>query len=767
VIQQDLFEKSIKSTRLSPRDYQTEAHDVAFRHWDSGIEGVLLRMATGTGKTPVACLIGDTWMRRSNKAHIFVVTYEKQLVWQFSQEIRDFLGIEPGIEMEAEKVPHDDVPRIVVASRASLLRESPPTPEQLDKLAKYGITSVGAMTKRMAKTYLRHIEQAGDTAAVLEDMTQKMQRPEVSGNIVSRLHKFDWRLDWLVIWDEAHRHAYKLPSVGHITDWFSQNPSHRRLGMTATPKRFDQVSIGHKQFPGIAIDFPLFSTVKRCAVKDGYAVPYIQRYIEVDGVDFRNPELFGTDGDYDDAALERALEEHLAAMVEPLLDLVEDRRTLIFSPGVEMSKNVARYINARVQARCDCGLTRWYPSAMIGDGAVCKCGEMIEKESITKSGDNARQLDGSSPPHERKQVYEGHQNGQFQFLSVCGLCREGYNDPDVSCVAVLRPVSKKASSLAEQMKGRACRPARSLAKKLHTYPDATSRRAAIAASEKPNALIVDLVGITGLADCASTIEIYAEGLPDEVKEKAEKLLAAAGVDDSVDVQEIIEEAKRQDAVDKERIRIEREEAEQAAREEFERRSRAGAEVSYSVNEIGYSTPFETPANLASDGQMKFIDSLGMKLEARPSRKLAGRMIGLLRLRTDPARVAALCGIQEDAWQASGPSPGQCKLMAYLGIATSKASSRFLASLVIGARKEPAVFEADCLKRINESRNRDELHAVGLDLSLVYNILPRERWDHLAQQGKRKKALMGAAQSMVSTPTQHEDVYVVSDEPIPD
>ena len=48
--------------------------------------------------------------------------------------------------------------------------------------------------------------------------------------------------------------------------------------------------------------------------------------------------------------------------------------------------------------------------------------------------DMARSLDGTSPDEHRKRVYKTHQAGEFQVLSVCGLCREGYNDPGIAAV---------------------------------------------------------------------------------------------------------------------------------------------------------------------------------------------------------------------------------------------------------------------------------------------------------------------------------------------
>jgi superfamily II DNA or RNA helicase len=719
-----------------PREYQTEAHDGCFRLWGEGVPGVLMRLFTGGGKTLTACLAADTWLRRGENYRVMVVSYETQLVSQFAEEIEDYLGIHPGIEMDTDSVDPWHIPQITVASRQSLLRKPEPTPEQIEELASHGIKDLGACSKPVAETYLKHLRKGGDLEGVRDDLSEKNAAPEAADGFWSRLHKFDWRLNWLVIFDEAHRHPHGLRSVGHIVNWFERNPASRRLGLTATPKRGDGVSIGDKMFPGIAIDYPLFSPVKPSAVKDGYAVPYVQKYIEVEGVDFKQIKRLKSDGDFEDAALEQALgqEETLAKLVGPLLDMVGDRRTLIFSPGVEMAKNVARFINARSQARCQCGLVKWYPNALIGDGAACSCGRFIEAVQVTKSGDQAKELDGESPARERKEVYRAHQQGEFQFLSVCGLCREGYNDPDIACVAVFRPVGKKASSLAEQMKGRACRPLRSVAQILHTLPDAEARCKAIAESAKPNALIVDLVGITGLADCASTVQVYADGLPDEVRERAEEIVAKRGLVEEVDVEGAIEQAKREDEEERERIRQEREAAERKAREEYERRSEADAQVRYTTHDVGYGAAFN--ATEASEKQIKYVGFLGMELErVILSKKRASQIISQLKCRQPLEEIAQLNGLRPEQWKPKGPSPQQCRLMASKGLPTKRAKSKYDASLLLEAKLNPDAFQAKKVDELRSAKSSEELDAVAMDLRLVRGVLPEDKWNPLVSAGK--------------------------------
>lgn len=700
---------------ITPRDYQIADHDENFRFWDSGVKGTLTRAFTGAGKTLMSCLKADTWLRRGDDYRVMIISYETQLVDQWKQEIEDYLGITPGVEMESEKIDPARIPSITVACRASLLRHTKPDQKQIQKLESFGVVHLGAVTKGKAKQYLKFLSKGGDAEDVKDDIIDFNNQPEVSGEWWSRVHKFDWKLNWLVFWDEAHRHAHKLTSVGHIVDWFFQNPASRQNGLTATPKRSDMVSLGEKMFPGIAIDFPLYSPSKPCAVKEGWAVSYVQKYIEVEGVDFKNlAKMKGED--FDQEELERKLNEEgrLAKLVEPLLGMVGDRKTLIFSPGVQMAKDVANYINARAETFCPtCQKKKWYPSALIGDGAACKCGRMVLPSDVTKKGVQAYELDGCSCFDDRKEVYSSHKQGKFQFLSVCGLCREGYNDPDISCVAVFRPVSKKASSLAEQMKGRGCRPLKGVVDKCRTRDE---RIAAIAASPKPNCLVVDLVGITGLGDCASSVQIYADGLPDEVKLRAEEILAAGALTEEMDVEDAIEKAEEEDRQAKERAKIERLEAERRAREEAEQRSKAHAEAKWTEHEIGHAAYDPTEASV---GQYKFMSYLGMKIEDHLTKRQAGRIIGMLKSRRPWDEIARLNRLKE--WSRSEPSFNQDRLLKSRGV--HDVETPFDASRIISAIREPIRFETDVCDDISKARDNSQLTAIWFYLSRARRFLP--------------------------------------------
>jgi superfamily II DNA or RNA helicase len=391
---------------FTPRDYQAEASLNSFRLYDAGERGIIVRLFTGAGKTPVASMTAMLWLKRDPNNRVLVLCHERQLVGQFAEEIEQFTGIRPGIEMADQAVSAKWVPLITVASRATLMERtvgtrSPAVPEGCDVIPQ------------------------GD---VFDDIPSDPS-PADEPQTVSRLYKFDSLAhNWLVLIDEGHRYAYKLKSVRHIIDWFEKNPNNWRVLQTATPERGDKVSLS-RLAPAIAIDMPLYDlNGGKCGVHEGWAVPYDQRFVTVHGVDFKT--LREVSGDFDEGQLEEMLTERkaLLSMIRPTLDLVGDRRTIIFSATVGMAKMVAHTINEFARYKCSgCEAIQWEHSDDMKHAAVpCKrCGgELVE----VAAGELARSLDGSYADHLRQEVYKQHQGGSFQYLSVCGLCREGYND---------------------------------------------------------------------------------------------------------------------------------------------------------------------------------------------------------------------------------------------------------------------------------------------------------------------------------------------------
>lgn len=354
---------------------------------------------------------------------------------------------------------------------------------------------------------------------------------------LTRLKKFDPADEWLVIVDEAHRYSRGLKLCGHVFEHFESNDRSRRLGITATPWRTDGVSL-ESLFPYIACDYQLIDVEGGpSAVTDGWCVPYVNQYVVVKGVDFAK-DIRTAGGDFDEDSLAEILAEGkcLAGLVDPTIDLAGSRRTLIFNATIGMAKKVRDYINAKLG---------W---------------------------EACRALDGSVPHDQREAVYRAHRSDQFQFLSVCGLCREGYDDPGIQAVAVFRPT--RSTSLSEQMKGRGCRPLRGTVDGL---PSKEARLQAIATSPKKDCLIIDLVGITGLAGAASAAKCYASGEDDDVVARSEQIMLKG----QTDIKAAVDEAKQQIAEEKAAER--RQQEDERIRQEAARVAMMEARTRYQVS----------------------------------------------------------------------------------------------------------------------------------------------------------------------------------------
>jgi hypothetical protein len=285
------------------------------------------------------------------------------------------------------------------------------------------------------------------------------------------------------------------------------------------------------------------------------------------------------------------------------------------------------------------------------------------------------------------------------------------------------------------MKGRGCRPLPGI---VDGGLDREARLAAIAASDKDHCLIVDLVGITGLADCASSVQIYAEGLSDEIQQRAEDILAEQGLETEADVEGAIEQAKREDAEAHERARAERLAAELHARELAERRAKAGAEVTYTSHEMGVGVNVNT--NEATEKQYRKMGFLGMDIQnVNLSKRQAGRIIDQLLRGISLEEVARTNRIHGDNWSRKPPTANQ--RFALRGVKADWVQTPTDASLLISARKNPREFEVEMTAALTTASDNDQLTRHGRRLVNVYKStrIDPALYARLVECGKVRRA----------------------------
>jgi hypothetical protein len=296
-------------------------------------------------------------------------------------------------------------------------------------------------------------------------------------------------------------------------------------------------------------------------------------------------------------------------------------------------------------------------------------------------------------------------------------------------------VSKAASSLAEQMKGRGARPLKGLIEGLQSPEE---RKAAIATSDKPDCLIVDLVGITGLSDSCSTVEIYAQGMRDEVIERAEELL----LEGEEDVEKAIDDAKEQIAAEERQEAEDRRQREAKIVREAARRAAAGATADYSEHERGYGA--EAAIDLASEKQIRFMAFLGLECVGwEPSRRQARQMITLLKERgLSPEETARAMRLTDDDWRRTQPTSKQKYAMTKRGIAWTNDMTPAEASDLLDRRIRGGAPGVYVMKnKIKLAQSNEDLNGIGKELVQNRQGYSREEWDELVEAGRRRRAVL--------------------------
>jgi superfamily II DNA or RNA helicase len=169
--------------KLTPRPYQLAARDAALADFDRGLRSTLIVLPTGTGKTVVFALVGDSreWGR------VLILAPRQELVYQAVQKVQEVTGDRPDIEMGDQYAP----------TLANDLFAS----------SKYVVGTIQTVSKKR------------------------------------RLDRFNWRDFGLVIVDEGH-HATAASYIGTIEYIRRENPDVRVLLVTATPDRADGQRLG-------------------------------------------------------------------------------------------------------------------------------------------------------------------------------------------------------------------------------------------------------------------------------------------------------------------------------------------------------------------------------------------------------------------------------------------------------------------------------------------------------------------------------------------
>lgn len=348
----------------------------------------------------------------------------------------------------------------------------------------------------------------------------------------------------VLIADEAHH--YVSPSYKKVIDYFKLNKDLKVLGVTATPDRCDEEALG-QIFESVAFDYEILD-----AIHDGWLVPVDQQVVYVEGIDFSNARTTAGDINGADLASIMEQEENLQGVAASSFELVGNRRALAFTSSVRHAEMLCNILN-----RHKAGIADW----------VC----------------------GGTPKEDRKDKLDKFKNGYTQIMVNCGVLTEGFDSPEVEVIIQARPT--KSRCLYAQIIGRSLRPLPGVVDGLETPEE---RKAAIAASSKNHALIIDFVGNAGRHKLMSSADILGGNVSPEAIELAMKKAAASGrAGQSVRMDELLdkseeelreEERRKKEAHEKMLERMEKQRLEDIAR-----KSNVVAKAKYKVQGV---SPFD-------------------------------------------------------------------------------------------------------------------------------------------------------------------------------
>lgn len=279
----------------------------------------------------------------------------------------------------------------------------------------------------------------------------------------------------LVIVDEAHMQF--SPACMEMFRWFNEHGA-LVLGFTATPFRMS----GERM-----LDYYEQEIVNRdiqWAIDSGWSAPPVCKLARVQGLDLSGVKVTG--GDFNQTQLQAAVEKEANLHRIALITSEEmEGPTVVFTPSVASAKGVAHYLNNNYSI----------PAVVVW---------------------------GTQPEDERNEAIAAFKSGRAKVLVNCQVVAVGFDFPATSTLILGRPTKSRSFWL--QCVGRATRPLPGVVDFTGSTPE--SRRAAIAASDKPRFKIVDCTDATLDHRLITAVDMFCTADAD-VKEVVKRAAADA------------------------------------------------------------------------------------------------------------------------------------------------------------------------------------------------------------------------------------------------
>lgn len=277
-------------------------------------------------------------------------------------------------------------------------------------------------------------------------------------------HDFD-----LIILDECH-HAVAKSYRSVIDHYRSANPDIMVLGVTATPKRADNVALG-SVFSTVAYELPMLE-----AIREGWLCPIESRTVKDVEVDFSQVSTVA--GDFNQGELGKIMEHErpIHRVAATIRDLVGTRKCITFTVTVEQARMVT--------------------------------------EVVRRYGIAAEVVSGKTPTKERDAILAKYRTGEVTCLVNCNVFTEGFDAPETAAIVLARPT--KSVGAFTQMVGRGLRPLPGVVDGVdHSF----DRVLAINSSTKPHCDVIDFTGTMGKHKLVRCVDILGGKWSDAVKAK--------------------------------------------------------------------------------------------------------------------------------------------------------------------------------------------------------------------------------------------------------
>ncbi|KPL80210.1 DEAD/DEAH box helicase [Herpetosiphon geysericola] len=217
-------------------------------------------------------------------------------------------------------------------------------------------------------------------------------------------------IDYLAI-DECH-HATADSYMELYQALKKANPNLRHMGVTATPQRADDIGlITVYQKNSFAIDIGYL-------VREGYLVPFKSLELAT-RTSLKGVRKTGNDLNAGQLKHVFELSNVFELVVDSYIKYAQGRKSIAFTVSVEGAHDLAA--------------------------------------AFTKRGITAIAIDGTTPKEERRRILAAFSRGEYMVLTNCAVLTEGFDQPDIGCVMMVRPTVNR--SLFVQCVGRGLRTA--------------------------------------------------------------------------------------------------------------------------------------------------------------------------------------------------------------------------------------------------------------------------------------------------------------------